>query len=97
MSREAERKIARLRKEIDRADRQLISALSKRFEASSRIGEIKMKEGIPILQPSRWSEVLKSRLRLGKDLGLNASLIRQIYGIIHRESLRQQRLRSGRK
>ncbi len=77
----------KLRKEIDMADKELLTALSKRFTSVKKIGELKKSQGLPPLDKKRWQKVLKSRLELGKNSGLSEKFIKKIYDVIHKYSL----------
>jgi chorismate mutase len=57
---------------------------------SEKIGEYKKRENITILQTGRWSEILDTRLRKAKDMGLSDQFIIQIFKQIHQESINFQ-------
>lgn len=75
------------RKQIDRIDRSLIRLLAKRMINVREIGKIKHKQGIKPYNPKRWKQVLDSRMKLGRERGLNQSFIKKIYNLIHDYSL----------
>jgi chorismate mutase len=87
----AEKKLKKLRKKIDRADRMLMKALGARLATVERIGRIKIAEGMPLLQKARWSEVMAERLKIAGRVGLEADFTHALYGLIHKEALRIQR------
>jgi chorismate mutase-like protein len=76
-----------LRLEIDRLDRQLIILLANRMQTVTQIGEIKQQLGMPPLQPSRWQNVLNTRMQIGESLNLNPEFIHDIWERIHIEAL----------
>lgn len=85
-----EARIKRLRKKVDAADRALMKALGRRMETVRRIGQIKVAAGMPLLQKTRWSEVMKERLKAAARLGLAGGFTTALYALIHQEALRIQ-------
>jgi len=77
-----------LRDEINTIDQELIDILAKRVALVSKVGSIKKIVDLPPLDPSRWQQVLSTRVIWGQKLGLNPSFIREILETIHKESLR---------
>lgn len=75
------------RKQIDKIDQQILQTLSKRFEVVAKIGKLKKKLGLPVLDIKRWKKVQQSREQAGKKLGLPEKLIKNIYKAIHKYSL----------
>lgn len=82
--------LADLRTQIDAADRELIETLSRRLRLCDKIGEIKRNNGISVVQPRRYRELMDRIADEGKALGLDPSFIRNIFSIIHEESVRRQ-------
>ena len=80
-----------LRLEIDELDSQLIELICQRQKLATQVGQFKAKHGIAPLAPTRWQQVLDARMALGLSLGLSPTLIRQIFDIIHEDSLSIQR------
>ena len=57
---EKELTLADLRLQIDAADDKVLAALAERMEVAERIGQLKKKEGKPILDTSREEQKLES-------------------------------------
>ena len=79
-----------LRAEMDELDGQLWDTISARMDVSRRIGEWKKAHGMAALQPERYlakSEELRAK---SEELGLSEVFVKQIYDLIHEESLRKQ-------
>jgi chorismate mutase len=87
---QAEKKLSQLRKQIDRADRQLMKALGVRLATVKKIGHIKIAQGLPLLQKARWNEVMAERLKIAKRVGLAQEFTHALYELIHQEALRIQ-------
>lgn len=79
-----------LRKEIFNADIELINIISKRLELVKKVGEYKQKNNITILQLQQWQNVIKSRLEIGNEKGLDKDFLLKLLQIIHKESIRRQ-------
>lgn len=77
-----------LRKEIDQIDVEILYLLKKRYEVVIQIGQIKKNMEINICQPDRIKEVIESKKKLAKKLGLNSKFIEIIYNLIINESMK---------
>jgi chorismate mutase len=76
-----------LRNEIDKADEELLHALSKRFSIVREIGKLKKEKNIPALDEKRWNEVLKKIIEKTEEHNLPKDLITKIYNEIHNAAL----------
>lgn len=79
-----------LRNQIDNIDDELIRLLARRSEISSKIGIIKKEHNLTVLQLDRWNSILSSHIEKGKILGLKEELIKDIFEIIHKDSIDRQ-------
>jgi chorismate mutase len=82
--------IEEIRDQIDEADREIIDALARRFSLVERIGHYKKENNVAIFQISRWKEVFKTRADWGKAMQMNEDFIKEIYRLIHQESIKTQ-------
>lgn len=82
--------IGTLRAQIDSVDEQLLSLLGTRMDLSREIGRYKREHGIAIVQPGRWEALLGRMIREGRDRGLPESFVRDLFEVIHAESVRRQ-------
>jgi len=71
-------KLDLLRQQIDRADKKILITLKQRLQIVRKVGVWKKQNDIPVLDRKRWQIVLKSKIRLGKKLGLNGMFIKKI-------------------
>jgi chorismate mutase len=79
-----------LRAEIDELDERLWDTIAARMDVSKRIGEWKKAHGVAPLQPERY-QLIGERLKTkGESLGLSPDFIKQIWDLIHEQSLKQQ-------
>lgn len=79
--------IGLLRDRIDALDENIISILAERMEISGRIGAVKRKNNVAIIQPARWDEVISGMKKEGRMLGLSEEFISALFTLIHRESV----------
>ena len=82
--------ISTLRQEIDKIDGQILDLLAMRMDKARKIAFHKMKDNIAILQPTRWEEIVKSRIKEGVEKKLAEDFVTRLYQFIHEESIRQQ-------
>ncbi|WP_185877600.1 chorismate mutase [Blattabacterium cuenoti] len=75
---------------IDELDENIISILSERMNISRKLGIIKKNLDINILQPNRWNIIMKQSINLGKDLGIPEQLLKNIFKLLHQESIKIQ-------
>jgi chorismate mutase len=87
---ELEQQIQNKRKRIDELDAILLEILSERMKIIQEIGWLKKNKDLTVLQIQRWGEVLKDRLSEAQKLHLNSDFIKNIYEIIHEESIQIQ-------
>ncbi len=78
------------REQIDSIDNQLLELLSQRMDVVSQIGKYKCENNITILQLRRWENILKTRIELGKNLGMDDKFILKLLQLIHKESIIKQ-------
>jgi chorismate mutase len=71
--------IHQLRKKVDEVDDQILTALCERAKVCKAIGEAKKKQGMPIRDSSRESEVFKRIKEKSAQLGLNAGQVEAVY------------------
>lgn len=76
---------------IDQLDRAFMRALGARFAAVKKIGAIKIAQGLPLLQKTRWAEVMSLRLKTAKKVGMDSEFTQTLFKLIHKEALRIQR------
>ena len=79
-----------LRHKIDEIDRELVDLLARRMDISERIGDVKRRNSIAILQVARWNEIVRNALVRGTELGLSETFIMKYLAAIHQESISRQ-------
>ena len=79
-----------LRSEVDSIDQDVLKAFFRRMESISRIGALKKKNKVTVLQVKRWKKIEDHYLTEGKALGLSEEFLTKLLHIIHDESMRIQ-------
>lgn len=79
-----------MRTQIDNIDDELLQLLAKRSEISSKIGVIKKENNLTVLQLNRWNTMLSNYIEKGKTLGLKEELVKEIFELIHKDSIDRQ-------
>jgi chorismate mutase len=83
-------KLEALREKIDHLDQELIETLSTRSKLIEQIGEYKKENNVTVFQLERWNEIIQTRPQWGKLSELAPEFIRELYTLIHNESIRVQ-------
>ena len=79
-----------LRKEIDIIDDELLNLIAKRMHVSEKIGDFKKEHKVAVLQMDRWKSVMEDHINKGVNLGLNEESVKEIFEIIHKDSIDRQ-------
>jgi chorismate mutase len=79
-----------LRQEMDAVDNALLEAIGKRIELTKKLGHYKKNHNMTILQVNRWQQVLEDRLKQANYLGLDEKLVKDIYQLLHNQSVKIQ-------
>ncbi len=79
-----------LRREIDEVDGTLIELLAKRMKLSHQVGLFKKEHDMPILQATRYDEILEKRGKQAEQLGLEKEFVLEVLQTIHEASVELQ-------
>lgn len=79
-----------LRNSIDLLDGAIINILAERMRLVTKVGQYKKQQNIPALDKSRWKKVLSNKMDTAKKLGLDQSLVKDIYNLIHEHALKME-------
>lgn len=83
-------KLRIIRSHIDGLDEKLLELLAERLVLISEIGTIKKEHNVMIFQLKRFFDILKTRKRMGDDLGLSKDLVHELFELIHKHSINKQ-------
>ncbi len=79
-----------LREQIDHLDDDIMQKMAARMKISEKIGQYKRDNNVTILQVGRWEEIIKTRVTLGKAMGLDEGFMRDLLRLVHHESIQIQ-------
>ena len=71
--------LSKVRKEIDDIDQALMKLFKKRNKVMEKVAKIKKKNGIPIVQKARESEINKKLDRFAKKHGLRKTFLQRVW------------------
>jgi chorismate mutase len=71
--------LAQCREEIERVDDDVVALLARRMTLGKRIGELKRVAGVPIVDPTRETEVIRRIAAVAHAAGLPAEPVREIF------------------
>ncbi|MGZ4118705.1 MAG: chorismate mutase, partial [Bacteroidia bacterium] len=83
-------KLDELRSVIHKLDNDLLELLAKRMAVSKQIGEYKRDNNVTILQVTHWKNLIGTSIANGYQLGLPKEFVKELYQLIHDESIRRQ-------
>jgi len=69
----------RVRGEIERIDRQLVTLIAERVQAAREIGRAKRDAGLRTLDPAREAVVVRRAGELAREAGLDDEVVRRIF------------------
>ena len=79
-----------LRAQINVLDNQLINTLGNRMKVAEKIGLLKKKNNVAVLQSKRWNEILGNMILEGEEKNLSEEFILKVFKAIHQESINHQ-------
>lgn len=79
-----------LRQQIDRINEELLELLARRMRVTCEIGLYKKEHQMPVIQQTRYNDLMERLVKNGEELGMSEEFIRNILAAIHEESVRQQ-------
>lgn len=85
-----DKKLQQCRNEIDDIDEQLLQLLAKRRQVTSRVGELKSQEGMPIFAPQREEQLLTKLRQQAQACDVSQDLVEDVFRRIMRDSYSSQ-------
>lgn len=87
---EGQKVLKELRKQMDEVDDELWDIIQQRIELSQKIGVVKKKYHIPILQVERLQDILQHRLIWARERHIDTSFVEQLIILLHEVSIKSQ-------
>ena len=85
-----ENEMRKLRRAVDEIDDDVVDLLARRMGVVRAMGDLKRRHQVSTLQPTRFKEILASRIAAAQGKGLSEAFISQVYQMIHEEAIRVQ-------
>lgn len=79
-----------LRSEIDKVDAELLALCALRFKIVHNIKKIKKQLSLNAFDHNRFQELMQDRLLKAEQVGLCSEFVKNLFHVIHEESLRLQ-------
>jgi chorismate mutase len=67
-----------LRVRIGEVDQQIVDLIARRLDLAARIGALKEKLGLPVMDPAREAEVVRRAAAGARDRGADPELVRAV-------------------
>ncbi|GBE16639.1 T-protein [bacterium BMS3Abin15] len=71
-----------LRKGIDKADKEIVKNLAKRFSLTEKVGQYKKRNNLKPFDKKREEEIFKKKITLANKYNLDKDLIKKIFFLI---------------
>lgn len=71
--------VTRLRDEIERIDRDLVTLIAQRVHVACEIGAAKRAAGLPTIDPEREAAIIRRSSQLARDVGVSTEEVRDIF------------------
>jgi 4-amino-4-deoxychorismate mutase len=81
-----------LRTRLDGIDRALLDTIRDRVRCCLEIGQVKLRHGVPMMQPHRIGVVQERAARYGRAHGLDPAFLHRLYEVIIAETCRLENL-----
>jgi chorismate mutase len=75
---DAQRELDSLRRRISAVDRALVEHVAERLRIAKRIGELKARLALPVMDPAREAEVVRRAAAVAREQGADPELIRAV-------------------
>lgn len=79
-----------IRDQIDDLDSELLEILSRRMRLVEEAGEYKKCNNVSIFQRKRWKKIFETRPEWGLGLDVNPHFVKDLFQLIHTESIKRQ-------
>lgn len=86
-----EQEIKELRDSIDSLDKDLLRAVSSRMRLVKKVGELKKKNNVEVVQNDRWQQLLDSRMSWSDEMEMSSEEIKQVFETLHTISVNRQK------
>ena len=77
----SEKRLNKLRSQIQELDRELVTLIGKRRDLAIDIGQAKGALGLPVMDPPQEAKVVRRAAEIARDLGVDEELTRDVISV----------------
>jgi chorismate mutase len=85
-----DKEIKKLRDAIDALDKDLLKNVSNRMQLVKKVGALKKKNNVEVLQTNRWQQLLNSRMSWSDEMEMSPEEIKAVFETLHTISVNRQ-------
>ena len=85
-----DQEIKELRDKIDALDKDLLKAVANRMQLVRKVGELKKRNNVEVVQNDRWQQLLDSRMSWFEEMDMSQEEIKQVFETLHTISVNRQ-------
>jgi len=85
-----DKEIKELRDSIDGLDKELLVNVANRMQLVKKVGELKKKNNVEVVQADRWQQLLDSRMSWSEEMEMSREEIKQVFVTLHTISVNRQ-------
>ena len=86
-----DKEIKELRDSIDSLDKDLLKNVANRMQLVRKVGTLKKKNNVEVVQNDRWQQLLESRMSWSEEMDMSPEEIRQVFETLHTISVNRQK------
>ena len=86
-----DKEIKELRDSIDALDRDLLRNVANRMQLVRKVGALKKKNNVEVVQANRWQQLLDSRMSWSEEMEMSREEIKQLFETLHTISVNRQK------
>ena len=86
-----DKEIKELRDSIDSLDKDLLKNVANRMQLVRKVGTLKKKNNVEVVQNDRWQQLLESRMSWSEEMDMSPEEIKQVFETLHTISVNRQK------
>jgi chorismate mutase len=86
-----DKEIKELRDSIDALDKELLKNVANRMQLVRKVGALKKKNNVEVVQADRWQQLLDSRMSWSEEMEMSREEIKQVFETLHTISVNRQK------
>ena len=86
-----DKEIKELRDSIDALDKELLKNVANRMQLVKKVGALKKKNNVEVVQADRWQQLLDSRMSWSQEMEMSPEEIKEVFETLHTISVNRQK------